>query len=1375
MHFAQSNTTPFTTDEWINKLADESFQQKLLRGPFPSQLSLTPAANQILQSFSSPDPIPTIPLLPTWTQFTDFIVKANETTSASPSTRHYGHYKALLMSAPIILRGIFDLLCLALKNGIVLERWQKTVTTVIPKDGVTPKIHRLRPIHIIEVELQFISKNIWSKKLMSSAESHMQITDAQFGGRRNRQAQSSVINTVLTFDYHRQLRKAFSHNNDDLRANFDRELAHYSAAETRKNGLPYEAGQFLIKTTQSQKFFIKTKAGISDSFYQFSPSNKIWGLGQGISWAGVCWQFTATTIDKCMQQSSYTSIFSNPDNSISIEQFLKFFIDDTTKMCNAPKQLSLIQATTANMQQHADLVHATGGALALDKCNFYLICYTFDKDKNPVILSNSDFPGELTITCPTTKKPVTIKRLEPDKEHKILGCYICPTNSNTKQKSVLKSFVTTWKSQMVSSSLPSYLIIKAFRTILSPKLTYRLAATSLTFDECDDLMKPIRPLLLHSCGTHSKFPKAILQSGNVYGGYDIPHIYDLQGIQKLKFFKFHLTIFDKTGRLMLTQLQYLQLEIGISAPFFNTDFKKYGPFATPTWSTNIWEYLNDRDLQLDLSRSIILPLQRENDSFIMDILHQHFPLQKLLILNKIRIHLKVLFLSDIADIRGRIILPQIKTVSSSRSSQFEWPTQPVLKKWTRLWKSACLYLQHFLSSQPLGRWHSTHQLWHAQITSCKNYMFLNNKWFRKHPSKNNLFLVSNAIPNITNPLLNADYYTSRSGIVLISSGPALPQTQYDIRKSQLTPQVDELLFGSFSSDNEEQIVERIKSNAGKMCADGSIKNGLGSFAYCFAGAGDTILFQQHSTIHGDLTQITSTRAELFGILACVRYIDYISRKYEFPNQHRILICADNEQAVTSPKKTQLSVKHIFAPDIDIIYEIKHTIKHSPFLIILKHVKGHQDRIKLYSELSPLSKINVKMDTHAKKYFTDPENPIPYQQMCPFLPSGILSIRDPFHRITTKFHENIPKYAIGLDAENHLAKSMKIQPKYLSFIDWESLRRFLQSEPQKSKLQTTKIIYKQLPTMERQFRFKHSSSKKCPLCSCELENFAHLFQCSHPTLSQFRNDLIHTFHTQLREVNTNPLLLRHIICLIRQFSNKFPHKPPPPGASEISKLISSALSHQIHLGIENMFCGLIAFDLSEVQESYFRTTRSNKSSTGTRWSKTFIRYLLQLTKSLWKKRCDIMNETSTSNVEHKLRSDCTSLFYQLQRSKNLPYNCSHLLNKKPAFFTNARPQALNSWLRKINFGLKQTEKGQTKTKSDIRSWLNSKSTPKQSSNLNTPPDLITANSNDHENWYKKYPREKINTRRSLGIGCSTHANLPPILPQCLISPLNDDII
>ena len=88
------------------------------------------------------------------------------------------------------------------------------------------------------------------KKLIQESEKKNTIIPYQYGGRKCIQAQSSVLNMILLFDYHNNLRQNFTYNDDDLRANYDRELAHFSALETRKYGLPNEAGAFMAKTTR---------------------------------------------------------------------------------------------------------------------------------------------------------------------------------------------------------------------------------------------------------------------------------------------------------------------------------------------------------------------------------------------------------------------------------------------------------------------------------------------------------------------------------------------------------------------------------------------------------------------------------------------------------------------------------------------------------------------------------------------------------------------------------------------------------------------------------------------------------------------------------------------------------------------------------------------------------------------------------------------------------------------------------------------------------------------------------------------------------------------------------------------------------------------
>ena len=80
------------------------------------------------------------------------------------------------------------------------------------------------------------------------------------------------------------------------------------------------------------------------------------------------------------------------------------------------------------MQQHNNLVFATGGSLALDKRRFFHISYKFDSNYDPVPMTIEEDPGELTIKV-TPQHEVMIKRLEAFEARKTLGCWISPSSN----------------------------------------------------------------------------------------------------------------------------------------------------------------------------------------------------------------------------------------------------------------------------------------------------------------------------------------------------------------------------------------------------------------------------------------------------------------------------------------------------------------------------------------------------------------------------------------------------------------------------------------------------------------------------------------------------------------------------------------------------------------------------------------------------------------------------------------------------------------------------------------------------------------------------------------------------------------------------------
>ena len=93
-------------------------------------------------------------------------------------------------------------------------------------------------MHLIEIELQATAKSRWSKKLINHAEAKKIITSSQYGGRAGNQAQSADLNKVLVFDANKLYVCNFTSVDEDLKANFDRELSHLGAMEDRCYGTP---------------------------------------------------------------------------------------------------------------------------------------------------------------------------------------------------------------------------------------------------------------------------------------------------------------------------------------------------------------------------------------------------------------------------------------------------------------------------------------------------------------------------------------------------------------------------------------------------------------------------------------------------------------------------------------------------------------------------------------------------------------------------------------------------------------------------------------------------------------------------------------------------------------------------------------------------------------------------------------------------------------------------------------------------------------------------------------------------------------------------------------------------------------------------------
>ena len=168
---------------------------------------------------------------------------------------------------------------------------------------------------------------------------------------------------------------------------------------------------------------------------------------------------------------------------------------------------------------------------------------------------------------------------------------------------------------------------------------------------------------------------------------------------------------DSTGKLFCIALRCMQQSIGFVKPFYNKRFSSYEHFLPHSWLKQLFQYLHSRQVTVELSDDITLSLPRKGDASINEILFKHFTTSQMKILNCYRISLQVMYLSEITDISGRSILPNIREGTNYRTSSWKWSKEQSPIGYDKIWKHACGVMQSHLRTHCLGSWIETTQTW----------------------------------------------------------------------------------------------------------------------------------------------------------------------------------------------------------------------------------------------------------------------------------------------------------------------------------------------------------------------------------------------------------------------------------------------------------------------------------------------------------------------------------------------------------------------------------------------------------------------------------------------------------------------------------------
>ena len=1306
-HFAQSSSTPFVTPEWTKVLMDSDVQENIMNGTFEPPDSLYPLAKVYLKYLKRNSCIDKeLPFSVDFGRFCGFVSKSKEKTSCSPSGRTYSHYKALLLHQKQALRDIFDVMDIAITYSVVLERWKHVTTTLLLKDTGQPKINRMRTIHIIEAELQFISKHVYVQQMMNNAEKHGLITDEQYGGRKNRQAQSAVINKVLYGNISLQTRVNWACMDDDARACYDRILPCLSAVEGRKWGLSYEEAVYTTKVLQEQIFSIRTSTGVTSETYQYSSDNPIQGAGQGIGWAGPKWINTSDTISRIMNDRCPGMKFEDPFRTICVLKVADFFIDDTATGTNANAILpghSVLEHLRNTEQIHADLLYVSGHRLALEKCAYYVIHFK-RKGFKYIAKSIDEDPGTLELKDAETGKMVTIKRLEPDSAHKNLGIHIAPSGYQKQQYDILREKIKLWADRVRTSSLQGKERLTAYDAYLEKAILHIVSSTSFTLKQCKSLSKIISPILLHAHKIQQNCARIVLYSTLNNAGLNVTHIYHLQGLEKLKFFVTHLRRGDTTGDLMKISLLYTQMEIGISNPFLRSDYSTHKEFITPTWITNLWNYCTKCGIKVHVLDQKMYTPPRTNDFFLMDAIHKNVNnTEHVQIFNHVRIALKLLTASDIVALgSGNRIIPAILKGDNSRTSSLGWPNSDnIPPRWLLIWESLLNnIIQPKLIAHPLGTWISqTHQRW-SHFTTQDKLIISNDKrsYVKSTITRNGKYSSTDEYIPAT---IHCDVETVMEGVRYIGSDTIIinpPSKQLGSSNVRAFNQITDWRkrnWGKVSITRRvlKKCIHSLKNNDIVACCDGSVNFNRAAHAWGIAGKKGMKLFLSGcAPVDGQSEVLNSTRAEILGIIACISFLQWVSEREQISNKD-ITIYTDSESAIQCSTIPNLSsTKYALHNDIDVILELKDQLRRSSHNIKLVHVEGHQDKHTPFEKLSPEAKLNVLMDKMVGLFIE--QNPREYSHMlnAPHFPSQKVCVSGHHGTVTAFFREAfIDQFNVQVRdnyMKKHFGEASSIG------VNWKHVARVLQTD-KTERSRNTKMLHNQYNTFSTCHKWNTSPTANCPLCKNTIEKWDHLPRCKHPEIRRICNQEMNRIRKDMRKVHTEPELESHLLNCIRSYMEN----QQPQRITSTRRDIQQAHYHQSQLQWNNFMKGIWSDKWEKIQNAYYSSMpiRDSKMNVDV-WSKKMVRTMFQMFRTVWKERCDINEAQKSGTLDSRIRDKtyvyCRSLQKEIWK---IHIRDRHLIRKPKQFFLSSSVQQILAWEKRVNNALKREREERRKMK------------------------------------------------------------------------------
>ena len=1294
-HFSQACDTPLATQEWREKMDPEiagHVLEGIKNGTFKLPPGYPPEMVQFFAASKLPNDRPEVPDEFEFQHFQEFCRRQDEKKTSSPSGLHYGHLKALLWDETL-LRLKFRILKLAYTRGVMLSRWRKIWEVLLKKDKKTTYIHRFRNITLVEGDIQFLMKCLWSQRLMRSVTPFL---NKQQNATKGRVTQSSILSHRVALDLMFLNGERSIITESDVANCYDRILRHIATMALSRAGMTGQALSFFQEFLRQARHYLLLSGKQSEGCFADSAQTPVEGSGQGTGWSPPVWLLIADIILKALEDNQPGLFLTSPDGSTTDFRAAEKHVDDSRQGVNEAgvekfnnehmTNLTLEEAATAACQAFERYLALTGGRLAIEKTMVHAIYPDLDgRGKRYKSKGASRLSISITENFSTTGS--TLRQYAPDKAHKLLGVYTDPSSENVEQINYMTEQATTWARRMRTSTLPARLKLLSFEFEFKPQMRYPLPAVSLTQEQVTEIIKPAMPAMKNAIGIARTTPSSAMFFPSQYGGYGLEDFHLTKIVLQTKYVIQHLRNKDSAGRRIKILICAHQLEAGIPTQFERGDVRRSARYIT---SSIILDLLADLE---GLGARLVMHhwVPPTNGKAIMqDLIQKGVSDDCLAKVNRVRTWLQVHDLQDISLTDASGIHPGYVTGERVRPSAWKWPKWGPGKDWKETWKTVlATYLKpNFPITRGIKRSHQTQV---AQMDVDTGTIRVGQDLFtpvariRRPPLVSREGLIFNQRTTVP-----CDVWASGGRTRLLAKGGQAKRERGGAQRADTfrdallksEPGLARYLRDLPTSDGDCEVIKRLIEEDDLVTgSDGSaLFSERATFAVTMASRDLTAI---HTSAHETMGYpYDSGRAELFGILVLAVYIEAFTRVYRLGGSNAIPMYCDNKEAVRFAQDPWIGATPKWADsrNIDLKRRLAKILEENPGLLRVEHVAAHQDQKKPVEELGLPARVNMICDQACHELLLRHKEDDAVNEKMPALTTNEVTLVMEDEAVTEPIRQRLErtKYADKVTEYLHIDKHSFRE------IDWAAHEAAVKTVDSQA---VKRILWGHHPTRARLHMQRRHGSPNCPLCG-EKDLADHFVHC--PAVNRSRE------YREIEREQSHRAHAKgcpdHMVNTIRQVMRGV-HKSPRRQKEATRK----AYEAQTKIGWYHFRRARIAKAWSE-----YKTGGAQDSDTGFR--RDIARIILTWLLEKWKVRCSHVEKSSGAVERGRLLGLCHRIWSRRGEIDLLPQD-RHLMATRSEPSETQTLEYLRAWRRAVEIAAKAHKTYQkARAQPTIRRWL-----------------------------------------------------------------------